>query len=473
MPDQPGVDVDWENWTAEMRSMLVFIKRENEVLLIRKKRGLGAGKINGPGGKVDDGETLEEAAVRETQEEIGLTPTALEHRGELYFQFADGLSIHCTVFVSESFEGELTETDEAEPMWVAIDAIPFDEMWEDDRYWLPQVLEGESFKGYFTFDDDKMLSQDIQFESDLDEGAGKEEPGPPAHHLEEPTFLHLQRIVESLIMASESPITIRALSGTLKKVADDQAALAAEAAKEGEAFSGPDVAWVEGVTEDAIEAAIAALNASYEREERAFTIAERASGYKIFTRPGFGLWVRGLFPDQKPQRLRPPALETLAIVAYRQPLTKADIEAVRGVSVDSVLKMLLDRNLVQIGGRAETPGRPLLYQTTDLFLDHFGIRTVDELPNAEELRKVELPKAPSPEAEEEGDADADGEAETDTAAEAASAEESTDSNGSEPSADVAVEPADADEDEAPENELEPTTDGDPDPSGEVVADAEA
>ncbi len=399
MPDQRGIDVDWENWTAEMRSMLVFIRRENEVLLIRKKRGLGAGKINGPGGKVDDGETVEEAAVRETQEEIGVTPANLENRGELYFQFADGLKIHCTVFVTETFEGELTETEEAAPMWVAVEDIPYDEMWEDDRYWLPQVLEGETFKGYFTFDGDKMLSQDVRFGSDLDSGESAE-PEEPAHQLDEATFLRLQRIVESLIMASESPLTLRSLLGTLKKVAADQAALAAEAAKEGEAFTGPDVAWVNDLEDTAILAAIDALNASYEREERAFAIAERASGYRIFTRPGYGLWVRGLFPDQKPQRLRPPALETLAIVAYRQPLTKADIEAVRGVSVDGVLKMLLDRNLVQIGGRADAPGRPLLYGTTDLFLDHFGIRTVDELPNAEELRKVELPVAEEPKAEE-------------------------------------------------------------------------
>lgn len=396
MPNPPGIAVDWENWTAKMRSTLVFIRRDHEVLLIRKKRGLGAGKINGPGGKVDEGETVEETAARETEEEVGLVPTHMEPRGELRFQFADGLSIHCTVFLTEHFDGELRETEEAVPMWVAVDAIPYEEMWEDDQYWLPQVLEGETFEGYFTFEGDKMLSRDIRFDSDGhgdaagDGGTGEE---PRQHRLDDALFLHLQRVVESLLVASESPLTVRALLGTLKKVADDQEALAAEAAKEGEAFTGPEVSWVKNVDEVAIEAAIEALKESYDRDERSFIIAERAAGHKIFTRPGFGLWVRGLFPDQKPKRLRPPALETLAIIAYRQPLTKADIEAVRGVNVDGVLKMLLDRNLVQIGGRADSPGRPLLYETTDLFLDHFGIRSVDELPNADELRKVELPRA--------------------------------------------------------------------------------
>lgn len=407
MPDQPGIDVDWDNWTAKMRSMLVFIKRDDEVLLIRKKRGLGEGKINGPGGKVDEGETVEEAGIRETQEEVGLTPKDLQHHGELYFQFADGLSIHCTVFVTETFEGELTETDEAEPMWVKIADVPYDEMWEDDQFWLPQVLAGETFVGRFTFDEDKMLSKDLQFGSDTE---SPEEAPPekeePAHTLDEATFKHLQLIVESLIMASESPMSETALLATIHKVASDQEAMADEAQKAGEPFEGPDVNWVKDLKESAILAAIDALNLSYGEQDRAFAIAERAAGFKIYTRPNYGMWVRGLFPDQKPQRLRPPALETLAIIAYRQPMTKADIEAVRGVSVDGVLKMLLDRNLVHIGGRAEVPGRPLLYETTEIFLDHFGIRSVDDLPNAEELRAVKLPTAEE-EKSEEGEAPAD------------------------------------------------------------------
>ena len=86
-----------------------------------------------------------------------------------------------------------------------------------------------------------------------------------------------------------------------------------------------------------------------------------------------------------------PAMETLAIIAYRQPITKAAIEAVRGVACDGMIQKLLDRDLIRIGGRAELPGRPLLYETTDLFFEHFGIRSIDDLPNASELRKVKLP----------------------------------------------------------------------------------
>jgi segregation and condensation protein B len=102
-------------------------------------------------------------------------------------------------------------------------------------------------------------------------------------------------------------------------------------------------------------------------------------------------------PEAKPTRLTGPQLETLAIIAYRQPVTRADIEAVRGVAVDSVVQLLLERSLIKIAGRADVPGRPLLYETTEYFLQHFGIKSVDELPNAAELKRVELPKAPVPE----------------------------------------------------------------------------
>ena len=114
--------------------------------------------------------------------------------------------------------------------------------------------------------------------------------------------------------------------------------------------------------------------------------------------PAYAPWVRQLFPAVKPARLTPPSLETLAIIAYRQPITRADIEAVRGVAVDGVLQNLMERGLVKIGGRAEVPGRPLLYETTQFFLEHFGLRDLDELPNAEELRTRYLPMAPRKEA---------------------------------------------------------------------------
>jgi len=137
--------------------------------------------------------------------------------------------------------------------------------------------------------------------------------------------------------------------------------------------------------------ALAELAAGYARDGRAFTLAERASGWRIFTRAEYGPWVRGLFPERRPHRLSQPALETLAIIAYRQPITKAAVEAVRGVSIDGPIQKLLDQNIIRIAGRADLPGRPLLYETTDLFFEHFGIRSVDDLPNASELRRVALP----------------------------------------------------------------------------------
>ncbi|MDB4673419.1 SMC-Scp complex subunit ScpB [Verrucomicrobiales bacterium] len=147
---------------------------------------------------------------------------------------------------------------------------------------------------------------------------------------------------------------------------------------------------------EAIAKALEELVADYDKAEHSFTILERAEGWKIFTRPAYSPWLQQLFPEKKPERLSAPALETLAIVAYRQPITKSAIEAVRGVSCDGVMQKLLDKNIVRIAGRAELPGRPLLYETTDVFFEHFGIRSVDDLPNAAELRTVKLPE-PEPE----------------------------------------------------------------------------
>lgn len=155
--------MDWTNWEPNLRANLVFIQRGDEVLLIRKKRGIGAGKINAPGGKIEPGESAAEGAVRETEEEVGLRVSHLRQMGELHFQFTDGMALHCSVFHSTEFDGEAIETDEAIPLWTGIAAIPYDEMWEDDIHWLPQMLAGETFRGYFEFDDDRMLSKELSF----------------------------------------------------------------------------------------------------------------------------------------------------------------------------------------------------------------------------------------------------------------------------------------------------------------------
>lgn len=153
--------VDWPSWKPRDRATLLFVIKGGRILLIRKKRGLGAGKINGPGGRIEPGETPEQAAIREVQEELRVTPVGIEPRGELSFQFTDGYSIYARVFVAADCEGEPQETAEAVPLWTPIDQIPYQEMWADDALWLPYLLANRYFVGRFVFDGDRMLSHDL------------------------------------------------------------------------------------------------------------------------------------------------------------------------------------------------------------------------------------------------------------------------------------------------------------------------
>ena len=148
--------VDGANWRPREEGTLCFVIQDGQILLIEKKRGLGAGKVNGPGGRLEKGETAERAAIRETQEEVGITPTGVQWAGELRFQFRDGYSLHCTVYRASGWEGELMETAEAKPFWVRTDQIPYDRMWADDEQWMPRLLSGEKFRGWFEFDGDRM-----------------------------------------------------------------------------------------------------------------------------------------------------------------------------------------------------------------------------------------------------------------------------------------------------------------------------
>ncbi len=129
--------------------------------MIHKKLGLGAGKINAPGGRIEPGETPLAAAIREVQEELCVTPLNVKPCGELSFQFTDGLSIHCRVFRATGQRGDPRETDEAVPLWTPVDAIPYDRMWADDRYWIPLMLDRIPFRGYFLFAGDHMLDHRI------------------------------------------------------------------------------------------------------------------------------------------------------------------------------------------------------------------------------------------------------------------------------------------------------------------------
>lgn len=150
-------DIDWQSWRPTDRATLVFVLREDEILLINKKRGLGRGKVNGPGGKVDPGETVEQCAIRECQEELGIQVNKLQHLGEHKFQFTNGYSIHCWVYRTRDYSGEAIETAEAQPLWIKVDDIPYDRMWEDDQIWLPMVIAGQAFTARWIFTDDSML----------------------------------------------------------------------------------------------------------------------------------------------------------------------------------------------------------------------------------------------------------------------------------------------------------------------------
>ncbi len=214
--------------------------------------------------------------------------------------------------------------------------------------------------------------------------------------------MHLSAIIESLLIASEDPLPSSEIARIIRaRVAEAEDALALDHESEDQSEEPAETLAEElpeelkelaDITEDQITAAIIELNHHYESTGRAFLCSERAKGWKIYTHPDYAAFVRQLFPDRKPSRLSGPAMETLAIIAYRQPITKASIEAVRGVSCDGMLQKLLDRELIKIGGRADLPGRPLLYETTDLFFEHFGVKSVDELPNAGELRTIKLPE---------------------------------------------------------------------------------
>src|SRR5450631_1433787 len=192
----------------------------------------------------------------------------------------------------------------------------------------------------------------------------------------------LSQVIEALLFSAQKPLSSRELVSAIKGAGDADELMPNEFSR---------------ATEAQVAAALEQLKIEYIEQNRAFQLIEKAEGWQLVSDPAYAPWVRQLFPAAKPARFTPPSLETLAIVAYRQPITRADVEAVRGVAVDGVLQSLMERGLVKIAGRAEVPGRPLLYETTQFFLEHFGLRNLDELPNAEELRTRYLPSAPRPE----------------------------------------------------------------------------
>lgn len=158
---RPYRAIDWEGWAPDQRATLLFVRRDAEILLIEKKRGIGAGKVNGPGGRIDAGETPLECAVRELREEVGIHASGVRPAGALAFQFTDGLALHVAVFTASRHSGEVCETDEAVPLWTRLDRIPYHRMWADDRIWFPWMLAGVPFEGRALFDGDDMLGYEF------------------------------------------------------------------------------------------------------------------------------------------------------------------------------------------------------------------------------------------------------------------------------------------------------------------------
>ena len=150
---------------------LCYVFEDEEVLLIRKKRGPGEGRYVGPGGKVEANESIEEAVIREVHEETSLTIDAPEKKGELAFYFAEEPFMNVHVFRAESYTGTVEESDEAEPDWMDITDLPYDRMWDGDEHWLPLLIDGESFSGTFTYDEhgdelrEHTLTQPAEFDS--------------------------------------------------------------------------------------------------------------------------------------------------------------------------------------------------------------------------------------------------------------------------------------------------------------------
>ncbi len=169
----------------------------------------------------------------------------------------------------------------------------------------------------------------------------------------------LDRIIEAIIFASPEPLSARRIKEC-----------------------------IEGTEDVNIEAKVDALNEVYEKNGRSFRIIKVAGGYQMTTLPDFELWVRRVFVGRGRLRLSPQALETLSIIAYSQPVSKPTMESIRGINCDGVIKTLLERNLVTIRGREDSPGRPILYGTTNEFLRYFGLDNLKDLPELKEIEEI-------------------------------------------------------------------------------------
>lgn len=204
-----------------------------------------------------------------------------------------------------------------------------------------------------------------------------------------PELSHLKGHLEALLLSIDKPLPAEKAGRALGLIPEEKPDSPAKAGQEPTEIQKKASAKRSAVVESAervVEQLVAALNAEYEATSRSFRIERVAGGLRVMTQPAFAPTLSRFHKDRQQTRLSKAGVETLAIIAYRQPITRAELESIRGVSCGEVLKSLIDRHLVGIRGRAEELGRPLLYGTTRQFLDHFGLSSTADLPSPEELK---------------------------------------------------------------------------------------
>jgi segregation and condensation protein B len=191
--------------------------------------------------------------------------------------------------------------------------------------------------------------------------------------------MELKPILEAILFAAQKPMTAKEMRDVLSGTAAQTDIAEIKALKK--------------TREADIEAALETLRTEHDALQRSYAVVCVAGAWQFVSKPDFAPWLMTLLGQKvRPPKLSQPALETLSIIAYRQPATRAEIEQVRGVAVDGVMQTLIDRGLIEQVGRAEVVGRPLMFGTTALFLEHFGLRALDDLPAADELRRIPVTK---------------------------------------------------------------------------------
>ena len=196
--------------------------------------------------------------------------------------------------------------------------------------------------------------------------------------------MELKFILESVLFSAQKPMSVKELRDLLVN-----AATAEDADDAAKPFK--------KTKDDDLTAALEELAREHEAAARSYRIACVAGAWQFVTHPEFSPWLKALVGvKNRPTRLSQAALETLAIIAYRQPVTRAEVEQVRGVNIDGTMQTILERGLVEQSGRAEVVGRPALYSTTPLFLEYFGLRGLEDLPAADELRRIPVERPPAP-----------------------------------------------------------------------------